>query len=101
MVPVVYYTYVFHTVLYLNSIILFFHYSPLKPKDLPIEQLITMFKTSKARKPLRGAIILNEALDKVKIYLTCTILCCIKKSSVLTSARVFVIQHLGISQGEG
>ena len=50
----------------LTHIILFFHYSPLKPKDLPIEQLITMFKTSKARKPLRGAIILNEALDKVK-----------------------------------
>lgn len=43
---------------------IFSHYAPLKPKDLPIEQLIIMFKTSKARKPLRGAIILNEALDK-------------------------------------
>lgn len=50
----------------LNFVILFSHYSPLKPKDLPIEQLIIMFKASKARKPLRGAIILNEALDKVR-----------------------------------
>ena len=52
-------------VVWLNYAPLFSHYSPLKPKDLPIEQLIVMFKTSKARKPLRGAIILNRTLDKV------------------------------------